>query len=80
MSVVRFTTWGSIRGDCGHLHLTRAGAEKCAARDRRLCHMQGGVSDRILRRIEGDSLADVRRILTSYDITSGPGTPEPEFE
>lgn len=72
--VVRYTTWGSVRGGCGHLHRTREGAEKCLARDRRLCRMLGGVSDRTLRRIDGDSLSDVRRILSSYDVTRGPGT------
>ena len=75
MPVVRFTTWGSVRGGCGHLHLTREGAEKCAARDRRLCHMQGGVSDRLLRRIEGNTLTEVRRGLEHYDVTYGPGIP-----
>lgn len=76
--VVRYTTWGSVRGDCGHLHRTREEAKRCLARDRRSCRAQGGYSDRTLRRIEGDTLADVRRILASYDVVYGPGTPEIE--
>lgn len=76
--VVRYTTWGRGRGDCGHLHLTREGAEHCLDRDRRSCRAQGGVSDRTLRRIEGETLADVRRILASYDVVHGPGIPEIE--
>lgn len=76
--VVRYTTWGSVRGCCGHLHLTREGAEQCLARDRRSCRRQGGVSDRTLRRIEGETLVEARRILASYDVVHGPGIPEIE--
>lgn len=42
----RFTTTGSVRGGCGHVHLTRAAAEKCLDRDHRGCVTQGGYSDR----------------------------------
>lgn len=76
--VVRYTTWGSGRGDCGHLHLTREGAKQCLARDRRSCRRQGGTSDRVIRQIEGDTLADVRHILANYDVVHGPGIPEIE--
>lgn len=41
-----FTTTGSVRGSCGHLHTTRANAEKCVAKDARGCEKHGGYSDR----------------------------------
>lgn len=41
-----FTTYGSVRGCCGHRHETRDGADKCLALDQAGCASQGGYSDR----------------------------------
>lgn len=75
MPVTRYTTWGSVRGGCGHLHMTVESAERCAARDQRDCRRQGGYSDRTIRRLNGGSVAEVRRSLEHYDVTRGPGRP-----
>jgi|GEM_PF-3486643 len=64
---VRYTTWGPVRGDCGHVHRTREAAVKCLLQDQRSCAQQGGYSDRSLRYILG------REDLRQYDITKGPG-------
>lgn len=47
--VVGYTTQGSVRGSCGHVHRTERAAEACAARDERGCASQGGYSDRGVR-------------------------------
>lgn len=44
--ILAFTSTGSVRGGCGHLHTTRANAEKCLAKDARGCAAHGGYSDR----------------------------------
>jgi hypothetical protein len=44
--ILAFTCTGSVRGDCGHLHTTRANAEKCLAKDARGCAAHGGYTDR----------------------------------
>lgn len=44
-----FRTYGEIRGDCGHVHRTLQGAQKCLARDIAGCKSQGGYSDRQIR-------------------------------
>lgn len=41
-----YTTHGSVRGCCGHVHQTMRTAEQCAARDQRGCASQRGYSDR----------------------------------
>jgi hypothetical protein len=41
-----YTTVGSVRGCCDHVHLDREAAERCLARDREGCASQGGYSDR----------------------------------
>ncbi len=41
-----FTTYGSVRGCCGHKHTSRAAADKCLADDSSGCGSQGGYSDR----------------------------------
>lgn len=48
----RYTTTGSIRGGCAHLHRTREAAARCLARDERGCATQGGYSDRRVVEIE----------------------------
>jgi len=62
-----FTTWGPVRGDCGHVHPTEAEAAACIHRDAAGCARQGGYSDRRPRRI------GCRADLDGYDVTRGPG-------
>ncbi len=64
-----YTTWGSVRGCCGHAHKTVEAAEACIDKDHRDCASQGGYSDREVRSIES------RKELENYDVTQGPGTP-----
>jgi len=45
-TTVIFSTYGSVRGCCGHRHKSRAAAEKCLANDQAGCKSQGGYSDR----------------------------------
>jgi hypothetical protein len=63
----RYTTWGPVRGDCGHAHTMPMAAERCIERDRAGCEYQGGYSDRHVRVISDESE------LASYDTTRGPG-------
>lgn len=65
-----YTTWGPVRGDCGHHHTTQETAFACIQRDQRGCRSQGGYSDRALRLLEPDN-------LDAYDGTRGPGAPCP---
>lgn len=64
-----FTTWGSVRGCCGHAHATREAAEACLQDDRDGCAAQGGYSDREVRALAS------RGELQRYDVTRGPGEP-----
>lgn len=64
-----YTTWGGVRGGCGHLHRTREAAERCLERDRRGCEAQGGYSDRVIRVVAS------RRDIEAYDVQRGPGVP-----
>lgn len=41
-----YTTYGSVRGCCGHRHRTPEAAQACIDRDQRGCASQGGYSDR----------------------------------
>jgi len=43
---MKYTTYGSVRGCCGHRHRTIRAAVLCAANDQESCHDQGGYSDR----------------------------------
>lgn len=43
---IAYTTNGSVRGECGHVHRTYATAAACIARDHAGCKLQGGYSDR----------------------------------
>ena len=49
-----FSTYGSVRGCCGHRHTTLSGAARCLARDRAGCASQGGYSDRSLVLVDAD--------------------------
>lgn len=62
-----YTTWGSVRGCCGHAHESEDAAGRCLAADRDGCASQGGYSDRTIREIGS------RSELESYDVTRGPG-------
>lgn len=64
-----FTTWGPVRGDCGHVHRTFRGADMCIHLDARDCRSQGGYSDRDIY------LIDCIEELQSYDVLRGPGRP-----
>ena len=41
-----YTTYGSVRGSCGHKHRTIASAVVCLTKDRKVCRRYGGYSDR----------------------------------
>jgi len=59
-----YTTWGAVRGGCGHIHLTVADADACALADREACAGLGGGA-------YGDRRAYVVRDGRLYHITSG---------
>lgn len=74
-----YTTWGPVRGGCGHVHLTMDAAAECAAKDARKCAAAGGYSDRRVRRLEGPTRNDLRQAAKSYDVRFGPGKPVEGF-
>ena len=41
-----YTTFGSVRGGCGHRHKTLESARRCLDKDQSGCGSQGGYSDR----------------------------------
>lgn len=49
-----WTTYGDIRGQCGHLHKSRKAAQDCADRDQRGCASQRGYSDRDVHAVDAD--------------------------
>jgi hypothetical protein len=49
-----YTTYGDIRGCCGHRHKTIETAETCLGRDQRGCASRRGYSDRSVVRIGDD--------------------------
>ena len=73
-----YTTDGSVRGTCGHVHKTIASAMQCLQRDRNSCGRLGGgaYSDRDIVRLDGGELTgDDIDALDSYysrlDTTQG---------
>jgi hypothetical protein len=57
-----YTTYGSVRGDCGHQHQTHEAAQRCADRDMRGCRRAGGYSDRLVyaeSEVERNAVGDV---------------------
>lgn len=62
-----WTTWGGVRGCCGHVHLRHETALHCLRRDQTDCRVHGGYSDRQIREISS------REELRTYDVTRGPG-------
>lgn len=57
---ITYTCRGSVRGSCGHAHRSAATALRCCQRDQAGCERQGGYSDRVVVRTDGEP-------LTSYD-------------
>jgi hypothetical protein len=56
--MTRYTTGGSVRGDCGHSHRTISAATRCLMQDQSGCRKQGGYSDRSVRAVDdGDTRA-----------------------
>jgi hypothetical protein len=49
-----WTTYGSVRGGCGHLHRTVEAAARCRQRDAHGCAVQGGYSDRAVMAVGRD--------------------------
>lgn len=67
---MNYTTWGSVRGGCGHLHRSVEAAERCIARDARAVRRGNGrdaYSDRAVYRVE----ARTARELGSLGIPPG---------
>jgi hypothetical protein len=62
-----FTTWGSVRGCCGHAHRSIEAAVKCIKADRAACKRQGGYSDREVREYSKPHL------LKYWHVSMGPG-------
>lgn len=67
----RYICSGSVRGDCGHNHLTVASAAKCLAKDQRGCRSLGGgaYSDRRIIHANGDGLTEAE--LDLWEIACG---------
>lgn len=51
-----YTTHGSIRGCCGHMHATEQSAQACLERDKAGCASQRGYSDRSIAIVGDDGL------------------------
>lgn len=45
-TTTKYTTYGNVRGWCGHRHRTEDAAQRCAAADARDCRAARGYSDR----------------------------------
>ena len=71
MRVIGYTTYGSVRGQCGHTHATPGDAQWCLERDRRGCEGSGGYSDRQVAEIGADGL--LYRSVAQDDWVPGPG-------
>lgn len=69
-----YTTTGSVRGCCGHHHLTLKAAFDCLERDKRACAKLGGgaYSDRIITRRDGRPFNDdERREIDWLELAAG---------
>ena len=58
-TMTTYTTYGSVRGGCGHRHKTIRAAEHCLDRDQRGCSSQGGYSDRSVCEVRNGCLYEV---------------------
>lgn len=56
MDTTTYTTYGSVRGGCGHRHGYEETAQRCLDQDRKGCRKQGGYSDRSIAVIGEDGL------------------------
>jgi hypothetical protein len=66
-----YSTYGSVRGCCGHRHLTEKEAMGCLHRDRKICAAQGGYSDREV--VEVDDQGRLYYDLAADNWVPGPG-------
>lgn len=69
-----YTTYGSVRGQCGHKHRTIEAAARCLSSDQAGCRAQGGYSDRAVCAVdEGGYLADLegRTVWPPHGRSSG---------
>lgn len=64
-----YTTWGSVRGGCHHVHLHIWTADRCATLDHQACQEAGAYGDRSVRLIFKRDHARV------YHPIYGPGVP-----
>lgn len=56
---MKYTTYGSVRGGCGHQHRTVEAAERCLNDDQNGCASQGGYSDRRVCEVRDGYLYEV---------------------
>ena len=65
----RYTTWGNVRGTCGHRHRSLDAAVQCLNADRRVCKSQGGYSDRgVFKLDDGADPNDITH-TTGYEVS-----------
>lgn len=57
-ATITYTTRGAVRGCCGHRHRSLRAAARCCYRDLLDCERQGGYSDRMVERLDGEPLTD----------------------
>ena len=67
MEDTTYTTRGSVRGCCGHAHESIETAAACLRGDHSGCASQGGYSDRVIVRTDGEELSE-GEYLEIYDI------------
>lgn len=65
-----YTTWGSVRGCCGHRHRTPEAAWACLQNDRSGCRNKRGYSDREIYVAQSDN-----PYIDGYHTTKAPGVP-----
>lgn len=71
MEPIGYTTWGPVRGDCGHVHRTDEAAEACIRRDHAGCRKVGGYSDRGVKPLRNRAAVGAYR-RGAWDVTVGP--------
>ena len=55
---LRYTCTGSVRGNCGHRHLTIGAALNCCKKDTKACVSQGGYSDYSIVRTDDKDMTE----------------------
>lgn len=63
-----YTTFGPVRGDCGHKHKTEDAAHACASEDMDGCASQGGYSDRSVYVVTPAGREMVAKVSRSADL------------